>query len=136
MNPSFTREESTSLVKEHTLQIELIHLLENSIVEKKSDSEKITILDQLISFSQVHFMSEQLVMRHHSYDGYDEHEIDHIALVEQLQELKDQVNSGSTSIDQPAINQLRDMLINHINSHDQKLSSFLTSMAESKNNLI
>lgn len=129
MNNSFIQSEGATIDKEHTVQIQLINLLAKAVIDNKGDSEKAEILDQLISFTQVHFMSEGLVMRQHSFEDYDEHNHEHDAMIDHLNKLKKKVQSGSTSLDLQKLNELRSMLLNHIGNQDQRFSAYLAALA-------
>ena len=126
MNRSYTQYEATTVDKEHSIQIQLINLLSKAVSDEAADEEKLSILNQLLNFSQMHFMSEQLIMRQHDYDGYDEHNNEHMALVDYLQELKQTVNEEKSGLKLQQLDDLQNRLLNHIDTQDQKLSMFLS----------
>ena len=70
-------------------------------------------------------MSEQLIMHQHSYEGYDEHDIEHDNLMERLLTMKDSVLSEETSLGSQLLNELRDLLTTHIATQDCKLTNYL-----------
>lgn len=111
--------------QEHTIQVQMISLLETAIAQDRETDEIMKILDQLLEFSQVHFMSEHLIMRQHSYEGFDEHENEHGTLIDQLQAAKQRILSGEQPLNKQHFEQLRQNLLNHIATQDQKLSMFL-----------
>lgn len=123
----FTQAEESAHTNEHTVQVQMINLLAKAIIEDKDKDEIMKILDQLITFSQVHFMSEQLIMRQHSYDGFDEHEIEHAELIDHLQEAKEKSLFDENHLKSNSFDRLRSKLLNHIATHDQRLSAFLSS---------
>ena len=127
MTIKVTPTEKPTHIQEHTIQVQLINLLVNAVTEDRGRDEVVKILDQLIQFSQVHFMSEQLIMRQHSYDGFDEHENEHGELIDLLQAEKQKMLSEEIRLNRDDLNQLRDKLLNHIATQDQKLSDFLSS---------
>lgn len=129
MHSDFTQAEASGIDKEHTIQIQMLNLLSKAVSENSKDSEKEEILDQLISFSQVHFMSENLVMRQHSYPGFDEHDNEHGTLMDGLYELKKQVQESASGLDLKNLHDLRQMLINHIVSQDKRFSTFLADLS-------
>jgi hemerythrin-like metal-binding protein len=128
MNSDFTQAEAHGIDKEHTIQIQMLNLLTKAVSENNENSEKEEILDQLISFSQVHFMSEKLVMRQHSYPGYDEHEDEHGALMDSLYELKAEVQKSPAGLDLKNLHDIRQMLVDHIASQDKRFSAFLADL--------
>ncbi|WP_186297666.1 bacteriohemerythrin [Sedimenticola selenatireducens] len=119
--------EESTIAGEHAVQISMIDLLRRSIKEGKSIDEKTAILDQLISYTEVHFMSEQLIMRQHSYEGYDEHDGEHDILMEQLLTINNQVLSNETRLEIKLLRELRELLLTHIATHDKKLANYLAS---------
>lgn len=125
MNESFTQAEGSTIDNEHTTQIRLLNLLSKAVSENREDSEKEEILEQLISFTQIHFASEKLIMRQHSYEGYDEHDSEHEQLLEGLNDLKQQIRSSPTGLDPQSLSNLRGMLLQHIGSQDQRFAAFL-----------
>ncbi|MCW8890627.1 MAG: hypothetical protein OQL20_08220, partial [Sedimenticola sp.] len=112
------------------VQIGMINLLSQAIKDEKSTIEKTIILDQLISYTEVHFLSEQLIMRQHSYEGYDEHDAQHDDLMERLLRIKDNVLSETASLESTLLNELRDLLVNHIATQDRMLTNYLQSVAK------
>jgi hemerythrin len=120
--------EESTIAGEHAVQISMIDLLRRAIDEGKSADEKTAILDQLISYTEVHFMSEQLIMRQHSFEGYDEHDAEHDMLMEQLQDINNQVRSNETSLEIKLLKELRELLLTHIATQDKKLSNYLSSI--------
>ena len=125
MNKSFTQSELATVEKEHSLQIQLLNLLSVAVNKGQDNSEIISIIDQLLSFSQVHFMSEELIMRQHSYEGYDSHSDGHSKLIDEFHRLKQDLNTDLSTLDLSRIDDLKESLMNHIASQDQSLSIFL-----------
>ena len=111
--------------QEHAVQLEMLDLLSLAIRDNKPEADKLEILDQLISYTEIHFMSEQLIMRERSYEGLDEHEADHDALMERLLEIKTDCLSNGVNADNRGIQSLRSLLLTHIATQDRKLSTFL-----------
>jgi len=117
--------EESVIAREHEVQISMIDLLKRAIETDKPEAEQIAILDQLISYTDVHFMSEQLIMRQHSYEGYDAHDAEHDAIMSQLNSLKEQTQATGIDATNPALMGLRGLLLSHIATQDRDLSVFL-----------
>ena len=78
---------------EHRLEFDLIRALQEAS-DQRRDPEVVTpILDQLIDFTEAHFLSEELLMRLASYDGYSEHAEEHQELLESLKGIQQRYNS-------------------------------------------
>lgn len=86
------------------------------------------ILDQLVAYTAVHFMAEQLLMRLHGYSGFDAHQQEHDRLIEQVQELQQRFRSGDMTLTLATIDSLEAWLVGHIHGMDQALSAFLNHL--------
>lgn len=127
MNQPETLSEDVTIDREHAMQVGLLDLLGQAIADGKPDSEKLEILDQLLSFSDVHFMSEQLMMRQYSYEGYDKHVVEHDTMVDALRALKAAVTQDPSEYQGPQIAGLRGLLLKHIALEDRQFADFLQS---------
>ncbi|MEH6472529.1 MAG: hemerythrin family protein [Halopseudomonas sp.] len=128
MNHPQTEQENATINREHAVQIGMVDLLNQAITEDRPDSEKVKILDQLIDYTDVHFMSEQLIMRQHSYEEFEAHDNDHDALMERLKDLKQQAQASALFNENKALMELRGLLLSHIATYDRKLSTYLHSL--------
>jgi hemerythrin-like metal-binding protein len=110
---------------EHDLQMQLLDSLSKSL-EKGGDFSPIKyILEQFIEFSDMHFLSEQLVMRLHNYPGYESHLEAHTRLMKKAREIRDKVFRGEKAPSLQLIQELRAWLVNHIASEDVAFGEFL-----------
>src|SRR5215475_14561380 len=79
---------------EHDLQLQLLDSLTLTL-EKGGDFSSVRyILEQFIEFSDMHFLSEQLVMRLHSYPAYESHLEEHTRLMKKVREIRENVLHG------------------------------------------
>jgi hemerythrin len=98
-------------------------------VEEGGPAAKIhEILNQLTAYSELHFMSEELLMRMYAYPDYDDHVLDHEAMTERLNQIMRRYASGQESMALQTANEMRVFLLGHINSRDQALTEFLDTM--------
>lgn len=110
---------------EHDLQMQLLDSLANSL-EKGGDFSPVKyILEQFIEFSDMHFLSEQLVMRLHSYPGYEPHLEEHTRLMKKVREIRENVFRGEQAPSLRLIHELREWLLNHIATEDVAFGEFL-----------
>jgi hemerythrin len=114
---------------EHDLQLQLIDSLAESIEKGGDFSPARYVLDQFIEFSDMHFLSEQLVMRLHSYPGYEAHLEEHTQLMKRAREIRDSVIRGDQKIGGDLVEGLREWLLNHIATMDVAFGEFLKSRA-------
>ena len=124
-HPIPVRTGEKSIDSEHDVQLQLLDSLSDTL--KKSDGIAAAnyILEQFIEFSDLHFLSEQLVMRLHSYPGYEPHLEDHTRLMKKVREIRGKVQQGEEKIGVRLIHELRIWLLTHISSEDVAFGEFL-----------
>ena len=108
---------------EHEVQVSLLDSLLNAATDSSVDCEE--LLEQLCSYTNIHFMSEQVLMRQYSYPDYDAHVAEHDVMMDKLNTL--QASLSEKQIDQALANELRGMVITHIATLDQQLHSHIAS---------
>jgi hemerythrin len=110
---------------EHDLQMQLLDSL-SKVLEKGGEFSPVRyILEQFIEFSDMHFLSEQLVMRLHGYPGYEPHLEEHTRLMKKVREIRDLVFRGEATPSVQLIQELRDWLLNHIATEDVAFGEYL-----------
>jgi hemerythrin len=112
---------------EHDVQMQLLDSLSHALQQVDGLSPANYILDQFIEFSDIHFLSEQLVMRLHGYPGYEPHLEEHTRLMKKVREIRSSVNSGEAKIGFQPVQQLREWLLTHIAIEDVAFGEFLRS---------
>ncbi len=123
--PLKTGEQATDT--EHDLQLQLIDSLAESIEKGGDFSPAHYVLDQFIEFSDMHFLSEQLVMRLHSYPAYEPHLEEHTRLMKKVRGLRESVVRGDQKLSRELVEGLREWLLNHIATKDAAFGEFLKS---------
>jgi len=114
-----------SIDTEHDLQMQLLDSLSASLQKGGDFSPARYILEQFIEFSDMHFLSEQLVMRLQSYPDYERHLEAHTELMKKVREIRDSVFRGENAPSLQLVQELRDWLLNHIASEDVAFGEFL-----------
>jgi hemerythrin len=110
---------------EHDLQMQLLDSLSQSVAKGGDFSPTRHILEQFIEFSDMHFLSEQLIMRLHSYPGYEAHLEEHTSLMRKVREIRENIVKGEKVSSLQLILELRDWLLNHIATDDAAFGEFL-----------
>jgi len=110
---------------EHDLQLQLIDSLAESLENGGEFSPARYVLDQFIEFSDMHFLSEQLVMRLHNYPGYEPHLEEHTRLLKKVREIRNTVICGDQKLGRELVEGLREWLLNHIATKDVAFGEFL-----------
>ena len=115
----------SSIDSEHDLQMQLLDSLAQTLDKGGDFSAAKHVLEQFIEFSDMHFLSEQLVMRLHNYPAYEIHLEEHTKLMKKVRELRDAVFQGQKAPSMQLIQELRDWLLDHIASEDVSFGQFL-----------
>lgn len=110
---------------EHGLQMQLLESLSNSLKKGGDFSPTKYILEQFIEFSDMHFLSEQLVMRLHNYPQYELHLEEHTRLMKKVREIREKIFRGDKDPSLQLILELRDWLLDHIATEDMAFGEFL-----------
>jgi len=118
----------SSIDNEHRIQIGLLNALYDAVNDKKPASEINQILNQLTTYSELHFMSEELLMRMYAYPHYDDHVHDHEAMTEFLNDIMKTVTAGDDSMALKTASDMRQFLVAHISTRDEALSEYLNKV--------
>ncbi|OIP14591.1 MAG: hypothetical protein CO105_06220 [Comamonadaceae bacterium CG_4_9_14_3_um_filter_60_33] len=119
---TFNQSANADTDREHQVQLDLLEKLCVALESGTDASQSTALLTELIDYSEAHFMSEELLMRMKSYDDYEDHQDDHVQMLEVLRGLATQLNSGQTA---QATGKARDMLgfiSQHIATRDKRLA--------------
>lgn len=79
---------------EHQGQIDLLLAVEAELRGARDPAQLSRLLDGLVEYTNIHFMSEQLIMRQHVYPGLPAHEAEHDQLMEQMRNFQKRIGSG------------------------------------------
>jgi hemerythrin len=114
-----------SIDAEHDLQMQLLDSLSQAISRGGELSPMKYILEQFIEFSDMHFLSEQLVMRLHGYPGYEPHLEEHTRLMKKVREIRSNLLQGENEPSLVLVQELREWLVAHIAQEDAAFGSYL-----------
>jgi len=110
---------------EHDLQMQMLDSLCQTLQKGGDFAPAKYVLEQFIEFSDMHFLSEQLVMRLHSYPGYEPHLEEHTRLMKKVRDIRENVFRGETLPSLQLIDELRAWLLTHIATEDCAFGDFL-----------
>lgn len=110
---------------EHDLQMQLLESLSEAVKKGGDFSPTKYILEQFIEFSDMHFLSEQLVMRLHNYPQYEHHLEEHTRLMRRVREIREKIFRGDREPSLQLIQELRNWLLDHIATDDVAFGEFL-----------
>jgi hemerythrin-like metal-binding protein len=116
---------------EHRAQIDLMTAFEKSLRAGDSKDDLVILLDRLIEFTSLHFLSEQTMMWQRGYPGREVHEQEHERLLGQVRKLRDSFHSGDRDLTVADLVTLRSWLTDHIRTMDRAFAAFLAKTATS-----
>jgi hemerythrin len=120
---------SVTMDNEHRVQIGLILALEQGLTQGKSLDELKAIVDQLVAYTDMHFMSEQLLMRLYAYPEIGEHTASHDKLIEQAGKIATDFHASKDSNMSADLLLLKQWLLDHIRTEDAAFHRHLTESA-------
>jgi hemerythrin len=106
---------------EHGVQVQLVEALQAALTAGADRSHAGEILDRLLVFTDMHFGSEELLMRLHSYPRYGLHVDEHRRLLEALREIHARLGKGQQPAD--LVDDLRRWLVGHIAGMDRDFAA-------------
>lgn len=104
---------------EHRLQVSLVNALEQMIRRGERGPRAEKTLTQLVDFTAVHFVSEELMMRLYGYPERDAHELEHARLRDQVAEIQRRVESREEQPALEALGRLHAWTTDHIRTMDR-----------------
>ncbi len=114
-----------SMEAEHGVQFTLFNALRDAIDSSQSSEVVGRLVDQVIDYTNVHFLSEQLMMRMYNYPDYALHEDEHDLFMEEMNVLRESCSKGDTSEMSQKIGDMLKWLRDHVDGMDRALNRFL-----------
>ena len=121
---SLVRAGRASMDAEHQVEMALLAALEESVHAGNAEAAR-EVLAQLIEFTHVHFMSEQLVMRLARYPQYDAHAHEHEDLLARARTLQQHVEAGEVDLSLAFLDSTRGWLLQHMEGRDRAFALWL-----------
>lgn len=110
---------------EHDVQLRLLQGAEEALRRGLEKHEVEEIVSQLIEYTNVHFLSEQLLMRLYAYPDYGAHEQRHNEMTAQMSELQDRLGNDDLEGAGAVIASLSTCVRGHIEREDSEFAKFL-----------
>jgi hemerythrin len=110
---------------EHQLQVRLLEALRHSVAAGQDRAVQGELLQQLEDASNVHFMSEELMMRLHAWERYEQHTDEHRRLLEELKTVRLLFERGGPDAVDVALDQLQAWLGNHVRGMDRAFADYV-----------
>jgi hemerythrin len=110
---------------EHRVQVGLLSALRDAVTMGRAEAEVNEILEQLVDYTKVHFMSEELLMRLYQYPHYEAHVAEHDRMVEQIEQARERYQNGDRATTTETLNAALSGLVGHIGRSDRTLGGYL-----------
>ena len=110
-----------SIDQEHRELIELINELHAELKSGKSGTTIADFLGEIYAQISAHFALEEVIMREHRYDQYDEHKIDHERLLDDIRDMMDEYEHERAMSDENLSARLDSWFSGHFKTHDARL---------------
>ena len=107
--------------EQHHKMVELINKLEEHTHNYNANGVS-EVLEELIAYTQYHFIAEERYMESINYDGLEKHRKIHLSLVDEVLVYADKKNRGVDVDSFELLLFLKEWLIDHILHEDMKLS--------------
>jgi len=111
--------------REHEVQLGLLRALCTAAGENRDAETVGQILDRLISYSEAHFMSEELLMRLKSYDDYEDHVEDHLQMMDTLRGIAASHAAGDAALIAGRASELLGFIGHHIATRDRRFADYV-----------
>ena len=85
------------------------------------------ILQDLITYTRIHFQAEERLMEAHSFPGAGQHKQEHARLTQQVVDFYNRSRGGNLSVTVQLLSFLKEWLVNHILHTDKNYGPFLNS---------
>lgn len=116
-----------SMDREHAGQISLLNDLKAAVRSGADDTVVYALLNELVEHTNLHFLSEQLLMRLHAYQASESHFLEHERLLIEVENLKRSLATGTATDKHSLIEALRSWLLIHIQTADKALAEYLST---------
>ncbi len=103
---------------QHKKLFDLLEKLRTAIHEKHGSAACVEILEELVSYTKVHFTLEESLMRLAHYENFEAHQQRHRDLVAEVEQMYQKIQSGGASISFELLHFLRNWLTKHILNED------------------
>jgi hemerythrin len=119
--------DEAAMDREHAGQLNLLNDLKAAVRGGAPDSLVYALLDELVEHTNLHFLSEQLAMKLHTYEAQESHFLEHERLLVEVKNLKHSLATGTATDKHGLVEALRNWLVVHIQTADKALAEYLST---------
>lgn len=113
--------------EQHQGLVNILNSLHDSMLRGDSDAEMGKLLEKLVSYTVVHFKTEEEFFDKYAYPETVQHKAEHKALTDKATVLLKDHKAGKTVVSADLMYFLKDWLKNHILGTDKKYGPYLNS---------
>ena len=117
----------TEVDQQHKKLVDLTNELADKMRTGQGNDVLNKILDELVSYTDYHFASEEKLMAKHSFKLMNEHVTEHNDFKEKVIEVQQNIKTSKMSYSPQVLNFLSRWLRDHIKISDKKFSEFYHS---------
>lgn len=111
--------------KQHAQLVEMLRELQRAMSEGRAQDVLDSILDRLVSYTRVHFATEERLMIDSHYPLYHQHKQEHEELTESVGRFLQEYRRKRAVLSIQLLPFLREWLLHHIMESDRKLGQHL-----------
>ena len=106
--------------EQHKKMFSIINDLFHAIKQSATKERIQTIIDELVSYADYHFSTEEKYFADFQYEGTEEHKQKHVAYKETVARFENEFSKGDILLPMTMLDFLEDWWIGHISSEDRK----------------
>jgi hemerythrin len=110
---------------QHKHLIKLLNDLHEGMTRGAGNETLRSVLDQLVKYTQAHFVDEERAMQTAGYPGLTEHKKEHAALTERVLRLREDFAGGRVAMSVQVLTFLKEWLSQHIMGADKQYAPWL-----------
>lgn len=121
-------ERGQSIVNEHRLQLDMLAAVRKAIGDEGGREHVDALLERLAEYTEVHFASEQMLMRLYAYPAYQGHVDEHDRTLTWLDTLRASWRSGDGETAMEAASELSHWIEGHMRRADRAFETYLDQL--------
>jgi len=116
---------SERLAGEHRLQLDMLDAIGKALNDGGGAEQVDPLLERLAEYTEIHFSSEQMLMRLYAYPGYQAHMDEHDRTLTWLDALRAAWRGGDHALTAETVTELRHWIEGHIRRADHAFETYL-----------